>query len=133
MIPASALPPLGAHAYAAYGLAVASDVALPELTPAAPGAADLCIAEAPQPAVPRGPLPDCRFGPEGSWFWWPAVGAFSVSADGGRLPEDLVDQLAPGGRMVLPVDGQMVVVDKDAAGVVSRHPTGDQFAFVPLR
>ena len=78
--------PAQAHAYAAYGLAVASDVVLPELTPREPGlAADLRIAEAPQPQIPRGPVPDCRFAPEGTWFWWPAVGAFSVSGDGTRI------------------------------------------------
>lgn len=74
------------HAYAAYGLALASDVPLPELSPRAPGGtADLCILEAPQPAIPRGPAPDCRFAPDGTWFWWPEVGAFSVSADGRRI------------------------------------------------
>ena len=75
-----------AHAYAAYGLAIASDVILPELSSRAPGGpADLRIAEALQPQVPRTPRPDCRFAPEGTWFWWPEVGAFSVSADGGRI------------------------------------------------
>lgn len=75
-----------AHAYAAYGLAIASDVILPELSSRAPGGpADLRIAEAPQPQVPRTPRPDCRFAPEGTWFWWPEVGAFSVSADGSRI------------------------------------------------
>ena len=75
-----------AHAYAAYGLTIASDVILPELSSRAPdGPADLCIAEAPHPQVPRPPRPDCRFAPEGTWFWWPEVGAFSVSADGSRI------------------------------------------------
>lgn len=74
------------HAYTAYGLAVDSSVVLPELAPrTSAGPADLSIVETPQPDIPRGPLPDCRFDPQGSWFWWPAVGAFSVSADGRRI------------------------------------------------
>ena len=78
--------PAHVHAYAAYGLAIASDVILPELSARAPGGpADLSIIEAPQPGIPRGPAPGCSFAPEGTWFWWPAVGAFSVSADGGRI------------------------------------------------
>lgn len=83
--PVLALP--AAHSYAAYGLAVVSDVILPELSPRAPGgAADLAIIEAPQPQIPRKDVgTDCHFGPEGSWFWWPAVGAFSVSADGRQI------------------------------------------------
>lgn len=84
--PALSAPILQAHAYAAYGLCVVSDVILPELAPGMPGRpAGLRISEAPQPAIPRSPLPDCRFGPEGTWFWWPEVGAFSVSADGSRI------------------------------------------------
>lgn len=85
-VPALLAATVPAHAYAAYGLAVASDVILPELPPRAPGGpAGLRILEAPQPGIPRGPLPDCRFAPEGTWFWWPAVGAFSVSSDGARI------------------------------------------------
>ena len=84
--PALSAAPVPAHDYAAYGLAITSDVILPELAPRASGGpADLRIVEAPQPGIPRGPAPDCRFSPEGTWFWWPAVGAFSVSADGGRI------------------------------------------------
>lgn len=67
---------------------------------------------------------------------WPDAAPYDrilVSADGGRLPPALVDQLAPGGRMVLPVDHAMVVVDKDATGVVRRRETGGMFSFVRLR
>lgn len=84
--PALSAAPVPAHDYAAYGLAITSDVILPELAPRAPGGpAGLRIVEAPQPGIPRGPAPDCRFSPEGTWFWWPAVGAFSVSGDGRRI------------------------------------------------
>ena len=78
--------PASAHAYTTYGLAVASDVILPELSPRAEGGAvDLHIVEAPQPDIARGPMPECHFAPEGSRFWWPAVGAFSISADGRQI------------------------------------------------
>ncbi|WP_378948948.1 serine kinase [Paracoccus sp. R86501] len=81
-----ALRPTTAHCYSAYGLAVASDVILPELSPrTSGGTVDLHIIEAPQPEIQRGPHPECHFTPEGSSFWWPAVGAFSVSADGRQI------------------------------------------------
>ena len=84
------------HAYATYGLSVASAVPLPELSPLDPtrpgvtdaGAApepDLSILEAPQDLPRRGETPDYGFEPGGSWFWWPEVGAFTVSADGRRI------------------------------------------------
>lgn len=56
-----------------------------------------------------------------------------VSADPGHLPEPLVDQLAPGGRLVTPAAGQMWLVEKDAEGRVTRRATGEWFSFVPLR
>lgn len=67
---------------------------------------------------------------------WPGDAPYDrilVSADGRVLPDALVEQLAPGGRMVLPVDGQMYVIERDAAGAVRRRNTGDWFSFVPLR
>jgi protein-L-isoaspartate(D-aspartate) O-methyltransferase len=53
-----------------------------------------------------------------------------VSAEPWRLPQELVDQLADGGRMVIPVAGVMLLVEKDGGEVaVTRH---GHYRFVPL-
>src|SRR5262245_48286052 len=54
-----------------------------------------------------------------------------VSAEPRTLPQALVDQLEVGGRMVIPVVGTMLVVDRTDTGTeVSRH---GGYRFVPLR
>jgi protein-L-isoaspartate(D-aspartate) O-methyltransferase len=54
-----------------------------------------------------------------------------VSAAADRLPTELVGQVAPGGRMVIPVRHAMVLVERDDDGTVRRseHAT---YSFVPL-
>lgn len=54
-----------------------------------------------------------------------------VSAMSDNLPDELVDQLAPGGILVIPVAGSMTRVAVDADGVpeVTRHGI---YRFVPL-
>jgi protein-L-isoaspartate(D-aspartate) O-methyltransferase len=64
---------------------------------------------------------------------WPADAPYDrilVSADGGRLPDDLVDQLADDGRMVIPVDGRMLLVERDGDRV--RQRSHGRYRFVPL-
>lgn len=56
-----------------------------------------------------------------------------VSANAARIPDELEDQLAPGGRMVLPVAGEMTIVERASNGTITRSPTGGLFSFVPLR
>lgn len=54
-----------------------------------------------------------------------------VSAEAGRLPGELLDQLAPEGRMVIPVRGEMLLVEPGPdAPAISRH---GRYRFVPLR
>lgn len=54
-----------------------------------------------------------------------------VSAMATRLPQDLVDQLAPGGVLVVPVDGVMtrVALDDEDRPTVTTH---GRYLFVPL-
>jgi protein-L-isoaspartate(D-aspartate) O-methyltransferase len=51
-----------------------------------------------------------------------------------HVPQPLVDQLAPGGRLVLPVGRfyqQLVVIERDEKGDVHRRP-GIPVMFVPM-
>jgi protein-L-isoaspartate(D-aspartate) O-methyltransferase len=57
-----------------------------------------------------------------------------VSAQARELPAALVEQLAVGGRLVIPVGGEMLLVERDGPGPdgvrVSHH---GGYRFVPLR
>ena len=54
-----------------------------------------------------------------------------VSASAEQLPDDLVDQLAEGGVMVVPVGAEMLLVARTAGDVVvTQHGA---YSFVPLR
>lgn len=55
-----------------------------------------------------------------------------VSADAGRLPEELTRQLADGGRMVLPVAGDLVLATRRGDDIETDRLPG-RWAFVPLR
>lgn len=65
---------------------------------------------------------------------WPEEAPYDrvlVSAEPRTLPQELVDQLAEGGRMVIPVAGTMLVVARGEGDVaVTRHGS---YRFVPLR
>ncbi len=61
--------------------------------------------------------------------------AILVSAGGPTIPQALIDQLAPGGRLVIPVgmprEQRLLRVAKSAGGKVHREDLG-QVSFVPL-
>ncbi len=68
---------------------------------------------------------------------WPEVGPFDgilVTAAPPAVPEALIEQLAVGGRLVVPVGGEsaqsLMVYDRREDGIVSE--TVDQVRFVPL-
>jgi len=96
----------------------------PEL--AARGAAALARCRTPwarlEPAEPG------RLGAPGRGPWDRVL----VSAAARELPSALLEQLAPGGRMVVPVGATMTVVERDADGTVRTSGHGS-YSFVPLR
>ncbi|GAA5159693.1 protein-L-isoaspartate O-methyltransferase [Ornithinimicrobium tianjinense] len=55
-----------------------------------------------------------------------------VSAMARAVPDELVDQLADGGRLVVPVQGRMLVVDRSGQHVTTTTAPG-YYRFVPLR
>jgi protein-L-isoaspartate(D-aspartate) O-methyltransferase len=69
---------------------------------------------------------------------WPEAAPFHavlVSAGGPEIPDALVDQLAPGGRMVIPIGGrfgqELLRLTKSADGRIGRESLGP-VVFVPL-
>lgn len=69
---------------------------------------------------------------------WSEVAPFQrilVTAGAPKVPQPLLDQLAPEGRLLLPegtlAHQRLVVYEKDAEGSVHRHE-GEEVAFVPL-
>ncbi|WP_258176971.1 MULTISPECIES: protein-L-isoaspartate O-methyltransferase family protein [Isoptericola] len=98
-----------------------------ELVPdiAAWGAANLARQEMPWATIvpaTSGTLGSPR---EGGWQ------RILVSASPAELPGELVDQLAPGGRMVIPVRHAMLLVERSDDGTVRTTEHGT-YSFVPL-
>ncbi|MGB3186991.1 MAG: class I SAM-dependent methyltransferase [Ornithinimicrobium sp.] len=65
---------------------------------------------------------------------WPDEAPYDrilVSAGARELPRSLVEQLDDHGRMVIPVAGEMVIVEREGAGL--RTTRQGRYRFVPLR
>lgn len=65
---------------------------------------------------------------------WPEAAPYDrvlVSAEPRTLPDELVAQVGEGGRMVIPVDGTMLLVVRGAGGIEVTEHGG--YRFVPLR
>jgi protein-L-isoaspartate(D-aspartate) O-methyltransferase len=70
----------------------------------------------------------------GQQYGWPQAAPYDrilVSASAKVLPQELFDQLKPGGRMVVPVGNSIYVINKDQQGVVTKSEKPG-FRFVPL-
>ena len=77
---------------------------------------------------------NARFFTAGDKFGWPEEGPYErilVSASADQLPQELVDQLKVGGKMVIPVHEDILEITKKSAGDldIKKHPG---FVFVPL-
>lgn len=96
---------------------------VPEI--AAWGAANLARQEMPWAQIVRASSGTLGSPRDGGWQ------RILVSASPDELPAELVDQLAPGGRMVIPVRHAMLLVERSDDGAVrtSEHGT---YSFVPL-
>lgn len=65
---------------------------------------------------------------------WPAGAPYNrilVSAEAATLPDELIGQLADGGRLVIPVATEMLTIDATPEGIQQR--SHGAFSFVPLR
>ncbi|UFH50333.1 protein-L-isoaspartate(D-aspartate) O-methyltransferase [Pseudomonas sp. KNUC1026] len=72
------------------------------------------------------------------WEGWQALAPYNgiiVTAVAADVPQALLDQLAPGGRMVIPVGAgelqQLLLIIREEDGSFTRHPLG-AVRFVPL-
>lgn len=111
-----------AHLTGASGLVVGVEL---EPSLVAFGAANLARA-----GMPRAAIHQAAPGELG----WPAAAPYDrilVSADGGEIPPALLAQLADGGRLVLPVAGEMTLVVQARGEIVTS--THGRYSFVPLR
>ena len=82
----------------------------------------------------RAGIKNAQFFPAGKTFGLPKYAPYDrilVSASATQLPEELVEQLKPGGKMIIPVDETILEITKDTEGELDiiSHPG---FLFVPL-
>lgn len=79
-------------------------------------------------------LANVEFHRAGNLFGWPEGAPYDrilVSAAAVELPEELISQLAKGGRLVIPIVGDILVIKKSQAGEITSDMHAG-FRFVPL-
>lgn len=79
-------------------------------------------------------LQNVAFHPAGESYGWPQEAPYErilVSAAASQVPPELVEQLAPEGRLVIPVRSDVLVISKAVAGTLNTE-TYPGFMFVPL-
>lgn len=79
-------------------------------------------------------LTNLTFHRAGRQYGWPADAPYDrilVSAAAWKLPEELLEQLAPEGRLVIPVLNSVLIIDKTPDGEITQREYGG-FVFVPL-
>lgn len=75
-----------------------------------------------------------HFHQAGKAYGWPDKAPYDrilVSAAAGTMPPELLGQLKPGGRLVIPVKSTIYIIDKDERGEISQREQPG-FVFVPL-
>jgi protein-L-isoaspartate(D-aspartate) O-methyltransferase len=79
-------------------------------------------------------ITNVEFHEAGRELGWPAKAPYDrilVSAAASSVPQELTDQLKPGGRMVIPIRNSIYIVEKTKSGEVLEDEIPG-FAFVPL-
>lgn len=55
-----------------------------------------------------------------------------VTASAPKVPQSLIDQLKPNGKMIIPIKTEMLLIEKNSIGLLKRKSLG-AFMFVPLK
>lgn len=79
-------------------------------------------------------IKNVRFHQAGKRYGWPEGAPYDrilVSAAGDRVPEELLEQLKLGGRLVVPVRSSVFIIDKNENGNIEKQEQPG-FIFVPL-
>lgn len=117
--PPRAIHPAAAGLRTAYGLALRSDVDLPELEPlAGDGPADLTVTCAPLGEVPGEGAFRTRFAPDLAELWWQTVGAFRIEP--GRITASPHPGVS-GDLLAYPLLGSVLALALEQLGLFTLH------------
>lgn len=79
-------------------------------------------------------IQNIEFHQAGQLYGWPANAPYDrilVSAGADELPLELIDQLKPGGKLVIPIENTIHEISKRPSGQLDDHPHFG-YVFVPL-